>query len=53
MAGMIDSALFGDVFSTEEVRAIWSDRATVQRWLDVEAALARAEARCPGTGPSS
>ena len=45
MAGMIDSALFGDLYSTAEMREVWSDRAMVQRWLDVEAALARAEAR--------
>lgn len=43
MASMIDSALFGDVYSTAELREIWSDRGTIQRWLDVEAALARAQ----------
>ena len=42
---MIDSAFFGDLYSTPEMREVWSDRAMVQRWLDVEAALARAEAR--------
>ncbi len=45
MASMIDSSLFGDLFSTEEMRQIFDDRTTVQRWMDVEAALARAEAR--------
>lgn len=45
MASMIDSKLFGDLFSTEEMRRIFSDKMTVQRWMDVEAALARAEAR--------
>jgi 3-carboxy-cis,cis-muconate cycloisomerase len=45
MAGMIDSALFGDLYSTAEMREVWSDRTMIQRWLDVEAALARAEAR--------
>jgi 3-carboxy-cis,cis-muconate cycloisomerase len=45
MAGMIDSTFFGDLYSTPEMREVWSDRAMVQRWLDVEAALARAEAR--------
>jgi 3-carboxy-cis,cis-muconate cycloisomerase len=44
MATTIDSVLFGDIWSTAEMRAIWSDEATVQRWLDVEAALARAQA---------
>jgi len=45
MAGMIDSPLFGDLYSTAEMREVWSDEATIQRWLDVEAALARAQAR--------
>lgn len=45
MASMIDSSLFGDLFSTAEMRQIFDDRTTVQRWMDVEAALARAEAR--------
>ncbi len=42
---VIDSALFRDQFGTPEMRAIFSDIATIQRWLDVEAALARVEAR--------
>jgi len=45
MATMIDSELFGDLFSTEEMRKIFTDENTVQKWLDVEAALARAEAK--------
>jgi adenylosuccinate lyase len=45
MAGMIDSPFFGDLYSTAEMRQVWSDRVMIQRWLDVEAALARAEAR--------
>ncbi len=40
----LDSALYRDLFGTAEMRAVWSDLGTVQRWLDVEAALARAEA---------
>ncbi|MVW72731.1 adenylosuccinate lyase [Bordetella sp. 15P40C-2] len=40
---VIDSALFRDQFGTEPMRAIFSDEATVQRWLDVEAALARVQ----------
>ena len=27
------------------MREVWSDRTTIRRWLDVEAALAPAEAR--------
>ena len=26
MAGMIDSAFFGDLYSTAEMREVWSDR---------------------------
>jgi adenylosuccinate lyase len=44
VASVLDSALFGDLWSTAEMRAVWSDAATVQRWLDAEAALALAEA---------
>ncbi len=44
-AYVIDSRLFGDQFSTARMRAIFSDETTVQRWLDVEAALARVQAR--------
>jgi len=43
-AYVIDSELFGDQFSTVEMREIFSDRQTVQAWLDVEVALAEAEA---------
>lgn len=43
-AHFIDSVLWGDLFSTPELRAIFDDRAYVQRLLDVEAALAEAEA---------
>lgn len=39
-----DSALFRDQFGTEELRRVFGDRMTVQRWLDVEIALAHAEA---------
>jgi len=42
---MIDSALFKDLFGTEEMREIFSDENLLQKWLDVEAALARVEAR--------
>ncbi|MDA8637268.1 adenylosuccinate lyase [Rhodospirillales bacterium] len=43
-AYVIDSELFRDQFSTVEMRDIFSDRRTVQAWLDVEVALAEAEA---------
>ncbi|GGP07871.1 adenylosuccinate lyase [Oceanobacillus neutriphilus] len=43
-AAIYDSVLFKDLFGTEEMREIFSDSYLVQKWLDVEAALARAEA---------
>lgn len=42
---VMDSTLFRDQFSTELTRTAFDDLATVQRWLDVEAALARVQAR--------
>jgi 3-carboxy-cis,cis-muconate cycloisomerase len=41
--GMFESFVTGHWFNTEAKR-IWSDVATLQTWLDVEAALARAQA---------
>src|SRR5260370_40088392 len=40
-----DSAIFGSLYGTDEIRALFSDRANLQFMLDVEAALARAEAK--------
>lgn len=40
---VIDSILFKDQFGTERCRQIFSDENLVQKWLDVEAALAKAE----------
>ncbi|MGH9298315.1 MAG: class-II fumarase/aspartase family protein [Acidimicrobiales bacterium] len=42
---MGEGGLFGDVFGSPEMREVFSDRGLVQRWLDAEAALARAEAK--------
>jgi len=39
-----DSFYLKDRFGSPAMRAIWDDRATIQRWLDVEAALAVVEA---------
>jgi 3-carboxy-cis,cis-muconate cycloisomerase len=39
----IDSGIFGALYATDEIRAIFSDRSQLQFMLDVEAALARAE----------
>ncbi|MBI1845520.1 MAG: hypothetical protein HY294_15685 [Candidatus Rokubacteria bacterium] len=38
---IIDYTLFGDLFSTPEIRAVFDERAMLRRWCDVEAALAR------------
>jgi 3-carboxy-cis,cis-muconate cycloisomerase len=37
--------ILSDVFGTDKMRAVFEDRSLVQCWLDVEAALARAQAR--------
>ena len=43
-AHVIDSGYLRDLFGTEELRQVFSDRQQLQGWLDFEAALARAEA---------
>jgi adenylosuccinate lyase len=43
-ASAFDSFYLRDRYGTPAMRAIWDDRATIQRWLDVEAALAHVEA---------
>ena len=45
-ASVLDSVLFRDSFGTPQMREIFSDRAFIARCVDVEIALARAEARC-------
>ena len=44
-ASLIDSTVFRDIFSTAEMRSVFSDENRVQKYLDFEAALARAQAR--------
>jgi len=39
----IDSQIHGSLFSTDEMRKIWSDESWAQKWLDTEAALAKAQ----------
>jgi 3-carboxy-cis,cis-muconate cycloisomerase len=41
----IDSSVYGGLFTTPTMRAVFSDEARLQRMLDVEAALARAQAK--------
>jgi 3-carboxy-cis,cis-muconate cycloisomerase len=43
--GAVDSAIFGGLFTTAAMRAVFSDESRLQRMLDVEAALARAQVR--------
>lgn len=43
---VFDSILFRDMFGTAEMRAVFDDKALVGRYLEVEAALARAQSRC-------
>jgi len=43
-AYVIDSRLFRDQFGTEAMRRIFSDENVVQKWLEVEAGLAKVQA---------
>src|SRR5262249_37617299 len=42
---VVDSVLFRDSFGTPRMRELFSDRALIQRYIDAEIALAKAEAR--------
>ncbi|RSM05294.1 hypothetical protein CEP52_006351 [Fusarium oligoseptatum] len=41
-----DSVIFRNLFGTQEIRNIFSDEAYIRRCVDVETALARAQAHC-------
>jgi adenylosuccinate lyase len=41
---IIDSEVYGAGFAPPEMAAVWSDRNRVQKWFDVEAALAETQA---------
>jgi adenylosuccinate lyase len=41
---VFDSFYFKDRFGTQAMRDVWSDRATIARWLEVESALAAVQA---------
>src|ERR1700733_12685143 len=41
----VSSGIFRDIFSSEPMRRIFADENRVQKYLDIEAALARAQAR--------
>ena len=42
---IVDSAIFGGIFSTAAMRRVWSDENRTQKYLDIEAALATVQAR--------
>lgn len=44
-SSVIDSILFRDAFGTPKMRALFSDLALIQRYIDTEVALAQAQAR--------
>lgn len=44
-ATVIDSNIFGNIFGTEAMRRVWSDENRTRKYLDIEAALARVQAR--------
>jgi 3-carboxy-cis,cis-muconate cycloisomerase len=44
-ATALDSAIFRDIFGTEAMRNVFSDGSRIQFYLDIEAALARVQAR--------
>ena len=44
-ATAIDSAIYRDIFSTDAMRQVWSDQTRIQRYLDVEKALAVAQGK--------
>jgi 3-carboxy-cis,cis-muconate cycloisomerase len=44
-ASIIDSSIFQGIFSSDAMRHIWSDENRTQKYLDVEAALARVQGR--------
>jgi 3-carboxy-cis,cis-muconate cycloisomerase len=44
-ATIIDSTIFGNIFSTEAMRAVWSDESRTRKYLEIEAALARVQGR--------
>src|SRR5262249_4427276 len=43
---VLDSLLFRDAFGTPRMREVFSDRALIARYVEVEIALAKAQARC-------
>ncbi len=44
-ASLIDSPVFGNMFGTPAMREVWSDENRTRKYLEIEAALARVQAR--------
>ncbi|MDE2120205.1 MAG: 3-carboxy-cis,cis-muconate cycloisomerase [Betaproteobacteria bacterium] len=44
-SSIIDSSIFQGIFSTDEMRQVWSDENRTQKYLDIERALAVVQAR--------
>src|SRR5512132_3570543 len=44
-ATIIDSSIFQGIFSSDEMRHVWSDENRTQKYLDIEAALAKVQGR--------
>ena len=42
---IIDSAIFGDIFSTKAMRDVFSDESRTRKYVEIEAALARVQGR--------
>ncbi|HBO39288.1 MAG TPA: 3-carboxy-cis,cis-muconate cycloisomerase [Pasteurellaceae bacterium] len=45
-SNVLDSVLFRDSFGTAEMRAIFDDKELIRKYVEVEIALAKAEAKC-------
>ena len=44
-ATVIDSRIFGNIFSSEAMRRIWSDESRTAKYLEIERALAVVQVR--------
>ena len=44
-ASLIDSSIFGNIFGTEAMRRVWSDENRTAKYLEIESALAKVQAR--------
>ena len=42
---IVDSHIFQGIFSTDEMRSVWSDENRTQHYLDIEAALAKVQGK--------